>query len=289
MPARRNTSHSEIEEIELIANDLRKDVIEMLLEAGSGHTAGAMGLADIFASLYFHILNLDPKNPHDPDRDRLVVSNGHVCPILYAALARKGFFQKDKLSTLRKLGSPMQGHPLFGTLPGIENSSGSLGQGLAQAIGMALAGKILDKKYRVYCITGDGELQEGEIWESAMFAPNKNLNNLTWIIDRNNIQIDGFTEDIMPLEKLREKLESFNWFVIEIDGHNIEEIISSCRMAQSVGQRPTAIIAHTIPGRGVEFMEYKFEWHGKVPSKTEANKAFKMLATLKGKINSEYD
>ena len=286
--------NNDIEKIALIANDLRKEVVKMLLEAGSGHTAGALGMADIFAALYFKILNIDPKNPTDPDRDRFVLSNGHICALLYATLAEKGFFPKTKLKQLRKLNSNLQGHPKYGVLPGIENSSGSLGQGLSQAAGMAMAAKIQNKSYRVYCVTGDGEMQEGQIWEAAMFAPNKKkggtaLDNLTWIIDRNNIQIGGYTEDVMPLENLRDKLESFNWYVVEIDGHNIEEIISACNMARSVSQRPTAIIAHTIPGKGVEFMEYKFEWHGKVPSKEQALKALKSLASLEGKIKSDYD
>jgi len=281
--------NNDIEKIALIANDLREEVVKMLLEAGSGHPAGALGMADIFAALYFKILNANPKNPTDPDRDRLVLSNGHICPILYAALAEKGFFPKKELKQLRKLNSNLQGHPKYGALPGIENSGGSLGQGLSQAAGMAMAAKIQNKPYRVYCVTGDGEMQEGQIWEATMFAPNKKLDNLTWIIDRNNIQIGGHTEDVMPLENLRNKLESFNWYVVEIDGHNIEEIISACSMARSVSQRPTAIIAHTIPGKGVEFMEYKFEWHGKVPSKEQALKALKSLASLEGKIKSDYD
>ncbi len=277
------------EEIALTANKLRESAITMLLNAGSGHTAGSLGTADIFASLYFDILNVDSKNPTDPDRDRFVLSNGHICPILYATLAEKGFFPKTKLKSLRKLNSELEGHPRFGLLPGIENSSGSLGQGLSQAIGMAMAAKIDSKNYRVYCMTGDGELEEGQIWEAAMFAPNKKLDNLTWIIDRNNIQIDGTTENVMPLENLRNKLESFNWFVIEIDGHNIEEIINACNMAKSISQRPTVIIAHTVPGKGVEFMQYKFEWHGKVPNKEQALIALKQLRSLEGKIESDYD
>ena len=261
----------------------------MLVEAGSGHSAGALGMADIFATLYFHTLKIDPHNPHWENRDRLVLSNGHICPILYASLAKRGYFPEKDLLTLRKLNSKLQGHPSDLSLPGIENVSGSLGQGLSQAIGMAIAAKMDNKNYRIYCISGDGELDEGQIWEAAMFAPKQKLNNLTWIIDRNNIQIDGYTEDVMPLENLRNKLEAFNWFVIEIDGHNIEEVINSCNMAKAVSQRPTAIIAHTIPGKGVEFMEYKFEWHGKPPNKDQAKKALKQLRSLEGKIVSDYD
>lgn len=276
-----------ISRLENISIELREMVIDMLLEAGSGHTGGAMGTADIFAALYFHILNIDPKKPNMKNRDRFVLSNGHICPIWYATLSKRGYFPKKDLWTLRKTGTKLEGHPAYGKLPGVENSSGSLGQGLSQAIGMALAAQMDGSTYRTYCMTGDGELQEGQIWEAAMFAGNKKLNNLVWIIDRNNIQISGFTEDVMPLENLREKLEAFNWFVIEIDGHNIEEIINACNMAKSVSQRPTAIIAHTIPGKGVDFMEYKFEWHGKTPNKKEAVEALKDLQTLRGKVKCD--
>jgi len=234
--------------------------------------------------LYFHVLNIDPKKPDKKDRDIFILSNGHVVPIWYATLAHRGFFPEKELWTLRKINSKLQGHPTLGSIAGIENSSGSLGQGLSQAIGMAIAAKIDCSNRRIYCMTGDGELDEGQIWEAAMFAPNKKLNNITWIIDRNNIQSDGNTEDIMPLENLKEKLESFNWFVIEIDGHNIEEIISACNMAKTISQRPSVIIAHTIPGEGVKFMEYKFEWHGKIPDKKEAEKALEELRSLKGKV-----
>ncbi len=278
-----------LQKLETLAVDLRELVIDMLLKARSGHSAGSLGAADIFAALYFHVLNIDPKNPNDPNRDRFVLSNGHICPIWYATLYKKGFFEKNHLSTLRRIDSKLQGHPEHNSLPGIENSGGPLGQGFSQAIGMALAAKMDEKSYRVYCLTGDGELNEGQVWEAAMFAPNHNLNNLVWIISRNNIQIDGHTEDVMPLENLREKLEAFNWFVIEVDGHNIEELINAFDMAGSVSQRPTAIIAHTIPGKGVDFMEYKFAWHGKSPNKEEAKKALKQLRTLEGKIRHSYD
>lgn len=281
-----NPTISRLEEISL---KLREDVIDMLMEAGSGHSAGSLGAADIFTVLYFNILNIDPKDPHKEDRDRVIVSNGHICPIWYAALAERGYLPHKELWNLRKAGSILQGHPQYPLVPGVENSSGSLGQGLSLAIGMALAAKNSQKEHRVYCISGDGELQEGQIWEAAMFAGNKRLNNLTWIIDRNNIQTDGYTEDVMPLENLREKLEAFNWFVVEIDGHNVEEIINSCNMAKSVNQRPTVIIAHTIPGNGVKFMEYKFEWHAKAPNKDQAKDALRDLKSLEGKIECEYD
>jgi len=276
-------------ELEEIAVQLRQDVIKMLLAAGSGHSAASLGLADIFAALYFSILNIDPKNPSDLDRDRLVLSNGHACPILYATLIKRGFLQKSDLKTLRRLNSHLQGHPHINTEHGIDFSSGPLGQGLSLACGIALAGKLAKKQYRTYCITGDGELQEGAVWETAMFAPHHNLQNLTWLIDRNNIQIDGYTEQVLPLEPLRDKLEAFNWHVIEINGHNMDEIISAYNMAKSIYERPTAIIAHTIPGRGVPEMEYKFEWHGKAPSKEIAQKALKSLRTLEGQIESDYD
>ncbi|OGC56582.1 transketolase [candidate division WWE3 bacterium RIFCSPLOWO2_12_FULL_36_10] len=283
-------SHSEeIAKIEEVAIELRKSVIEMLLEAGSGHSAGPLGTADIFASLYFHILNIDPKNPQMPDRDRLVLSAGHICPILYATLAHRGFFPVSELKTLRKLGTRLQGHPHINEPPGVENTSGPLGQGLSQAIGMALSAKLNDQTHRVYCVGSDAELQEGQIWEAAMFAGNNHLHNLTWIIDRNNIQIDGYTEDIMPLEPLRQKLEAFNWHVLEIDGHNVEEIINACDNAKAIFERATVIIAHTIPGKDVDFMQYKFEWHGKPPNRVQAEKALKELRTLAGRIRSEHD
>lgn len=278
-----------ISELEEITVELRKDVVAMLLEAGSGHSAGPLGMAEVFTALYFKILNLDPKKPDDPERDRLVLSNGHICPIQYVAMAHAGFFPKSELKTLRKLGTRLQGHPQAGSIPGIETSSGPLGQGISQAIGMALAAKLNNQKYEVYCISGDGELQEGQNWEAAMFAGKHRIPNLTWIIDRNNIQIDGLTEEVMPLEPLRDKFEAFNWHVIDIDGHNLEEIISACNMAKAIVERPTVIIAHTIPGKGVEFMEYKFEWHGKITNKDEAKNALHQLRTLEGRIKSEHE
>jgi transketolase len=278
------TKDSSFKNIALKANNIRMSVVEMLGESGTGHIGGSLGLADILATLYFKILNVDPKNPNKPTRDRLVLSNGHVCPALYATLAEAGFIDKRELKNIRKLNSKLEGHPVYGLVPGIENSSGSLGQGLSQAIGMALASKIDKKNYRVYCITGDGELNEGQVWEAAMFAPNRKITNLTWIIDRNNIQIDGNTEKIMPLENLRDKLESFNWYVIEINGNEVEEIVKACDTSKSVRQRPVAIIANTVPGKGVSFMEYKFSWHGKVPKKDEVLKALLELKSLEGII-----
>jgi transketolase len=273
-------SKKTLEELYKISNKLRQTVIDMLTEAKSGHTAGSLGTAEIFSTLYFNILNIDPKKPDKKDRDRFILSNGHICPIWYATLSERGYFPKTELWKLRKINSKLQGHPKINSLPGIENTSGSLGQGLSYAIGLAISAKMDGSSHRIFCMTGDGELNEGQIWEAAMFAPNKKLDNLTWIIDRNNIQSDGNTENIMPLEDLKDKLESFDWFVIEINGHSIEEIISACNMAKSINQRPTVIIAHTIPGEGVDFMENKYQWHGRVPSKSEAREAKEKLSSI---------
>ena len=248
-----------------IANLIRQDVITMLAEAKSGHSAGPLGMADIFSSFYFYILNHRPKQPHWPGRDRLVLSNGHICPVLYATLAHAGYFSRDELKTLRKMGSRLQGHPHRESLPGVETTSGPLGSGLSQAIGMALAGKLDRAKYHVYCLMSDGEHQEGNTWEAAMFAGKNRLSNLTAVLDRNSIQIDGNTEDVMPLEPLRAKYEAFNWHVIEIDGHNFESIISAVAEANVIHERPTMVIAHTIPGRGVSYMENDYRWHGIPP------------------------
>ncbi|MBI5079454.1 transketolase [Candidatus Wolfebacteria bacterium] len=275
--------------LEETANTLRKDVMEMLVEAGSGHSASPLGTADIFAALYFHILNHNPKKPNWPDRDRFVLSCGHYCPIQYAAMARAGYFPVEELKTLRKLGTRLQGHPHRETLPGIENTSGPLGDGLPQAVGMALAAKMDGKKHRIYCLTSDGEHDTGIIWETVMFAGKNKLSNLTVILDRNNIQIDGFTEDVMPLESLKDKYESFNWHVLEIDGHNIEAIVDSANEAKAIYEKPTVVIAHTIPGKGVSFMEGEFVWHGIPPNKEQAKKALHELRTLGGKIRSEHE
>lgn len=271
------------------AGDIRASIIEMLLAAGSGHSAGPLGMADIFTALYFHILKHDPKKPGWPDRDRLILSNGHICPVQYAAMAHAGYFPIEELKTLRQFGTRLQGHPHREKLPGLETSSGPLGSGLSQAIGMALADR-LDKKTRFfYCLMGDGELNAGEVWEALMLGGKERLWNIIGIIDRNNIQIDGFTEDVMPLEPLREKFESFGWHVLEIDGHNFEEIVDAVEQAKAIFEKPKIIIAHTIPGKGVDFMERKFEWHGKPPNKEEAEIALKELRTLQGKITSEHE
>jgi len=269
------------------ANKIRELIISSLLEAGSGHSAGAMGMADIFSAFYFHILNHDPKNPEWEDRDRLVLSNGHICPVRYAAMAMAGYFPIEELKTLRKLKSRLQGHPHRISLPGLETTSGPLGEGLSQSIGIALTAKLDRKNYRVYCVASDGEHQEGNTWEAVMFAGKQKLDNLTLVIDRNNIQIDGFTEDVMPLEPLKEKYEAFNWHVLEVDGNNIKDFIDAVAQAKSTHGKPTAIIAHTVPGKGVDFMENDFAWHGKVPNKDEAEKARSQLKILREKIGSE--
>jgi transketolase len=239
------------------------------------------------AALYFHVLAHNHRRPHWPDRDRLVLSNGHVCPVLYAALAHAGYFPKEELKTLRRFGSRLQGHPHRGSLPGIETTSGPLGTGLSQACGMAFAAKMDHKTHRIYCILSDGEHQEGNVWEAAMFAYRHRLNNITAIVDRNNIQIDGMTEEVMPLEPLRRKYESFGWHVLEIDGHNIRQFVDAVHEARAIYERPTAIIAHTIPGKGVDFMEFDYRWHSKPFTKKEAREAMAALRTLGGKIASE--
>ncbi len=274
--------------LEKKANSARQLLIETLLEAGSGHSAGSLGMADIFTAFYFYILNHNPKDPDWPERDRLILSNGHICPIRYVLMAMTGYFGQEELKTLRKIDSRLQGHPHRTALPGVETTSGPLGEGLSQAIGIALAAKLDNKTYRTYCLTSDGEHQEGNTWEAIMFAGKNKVDNLTVVIDRNNIQIDGFTEDIMPLESLVDKYKSFNWEVFEVDGHNIREFVSTISEAQAVHQKPTVIIAHTIPGKGVDFMENKFEWHGKPPNLQEAKTALSELRTLQGKIESEH-
>lgn len=276
-------------ELELVANDVRSDLIKMLLAAGSGHSAGPLGSADIFVSLYFAEMNIDPKNPKWEDRDRFVLSCGHICPVWYATLAHRGFFPKEELVTLRKFGSRLQGHPHNLALPGVENSSGPLGQGLSQAIGMALVARMDNKKWRTYCVTSDGEHDEGQIWEAVMFAGKERLDNLVSIIDRNNIQIDGDTEDVMPLEPLGDKYKAFGWHVIDISGNDMGALVMAFEEADSVRQKPSVIIAHTTPGEGVEFMEDDFKWHGMPPNKDQAKEALHELRTLRGRIKAEHE
>ena len=279
----------DISKLEKKANNIRVDVIRMLEHAGSGHSAGPLGLADIFSALYFHILKHNPKKPDWDERDILILSNGHCTPVRYVAMAHAGYFPKPEIMTLRKFGSRLQGHPERLRLPGLETTSGPLGSGLSQATGMALALKMDNVKNRfVYVICSDGELDEGNSWEAAMLAAKYNPANLIAIIDRNNIQIDGPTESVMPLESLKAKWEAFGWFALEINGNDIEAVISAVEMAKAITEKPVVIIAHTIPGKGVDFMEKDFRWHGIAPDQEQAKKALHELRTLGGKIKSEH-
>lgn len=277
-----------VTQLEQKANDVRKDIIGMLKAAGSGHSAGPLDLADVVTALYFNIMNLDPAKPDWPERDVFFLSNGHCVPVQYAVMAKRGYFPVEELKTLRKFGSRLQGHPERTKLPGLENTSGPLGSGLSQAAGYAYSLQYLDNaKHRwVYAITGDGELNEGNIWEAAMFAGKYKLSQLIVFIDRNNIQIDGTTEDVMPLEDLRGKWESFGWHVQEIDGHNVESVIDAASMARAITNKPSIIITHTIPGKGVDFMEYDYHWHGSPPNDEQAKEALMKLRTLDGKITA---
>lgn len=301
-----------IRDMEKMANQIRQDIIKMLVKAGSGHSAGPLGMADVFTAVYFGgVASVDPKKRHDANRDRIVLSNAHICPVLYATLAHRGYFSLNKLPTLRKLGSPLQGHSNNHYDIGIETCGGPLGQGISQAVGFAIASRINSKQssvisrksttrklttddrrqttYHTWCLMSDGELDEGQTWEAFMLAGKMDLRELTVLIDRNNIQIDGRTEDVMPLENLTDKFKAFNWFVIEVDGHNIREVLDAMREAKARSANPTAIICHTIPGKGVDFMENKFEWHGKPPTPEEARVALHELRTLGGKIRSEHE
>jgi len=294
----RYLTSKEVQSLELQANQIRQSIIEMLVAAGSGHTAGPLGMADILTLLYFKVLQHDPKNPDWEERDRLVLSNGHICPVLYATLAHSGYFDVEELTTLRVFGSRLQGHPHRTALPGIETSSGPLGSGLSQAVGMALAER-MDNPYSskyVYCLTGDGELNEGQIWEAALLAGKERLHNLIVIVDRNGIQIDGYTKDVMPLEPLATKFESFNFDVQEVDGHNMRAMNDAIGKAQAVYSQPSLIIAHTIASKGVDVFERDFRWHGNPPGKgpedrvsksDQAEVALKKLRTLAGIISSD--
>lgn len=280
-----------ITQLQQKAKAVREDIIRMLEAAGSGHSAGPLDLSDLVTALYFNIMNIDPKNPEWEERDIFILSNGHTVPVQYAVMAERGFFDRDELQTLRKLGSRLQGHPERTKLPGLETTSGPLGSGLSQAAGYAYSLQYLDKQLHrfVYCVTGDGELDEGNIWEAAMFAGKYKLSQLIVFVDRNNIQIDGNTEDVMPLEDLRGKWESFGWHVQEIDGHNMESIIDAASMARAITNRPSVVITHTIPGKGVDFMEYDYKWHGVPPNHEQAKEALQKLRTLNGKITAGGD
>lgn len=275
-----------VRQIEQKSQRIRANIIRMLEAAGSGHAAGPLGLADVMAALFFDVLNIRPEDPAWVERDMFIMSNGHCAPVLYATMAERGFFEASELLTLRKFGSRLQGHPERTALPGLETTSGPLGSGLSQAAGYAYSLQYLDKnpKRFVYCMMGDGELNEGNVWEAAMFAAKYSLGQLIGIVDRNNIQIGGSTQEVMPLESLRGKWESFGWHVQEVDGHNIESVIEATSMARAITNRPSVIIAHTIPGRGVDFMEYDFKWHGMAPDEEQAREALAKLQTLDGRM-----
>ncbi len=294
----RYLTDEEVKDLELKANQIRQSIIEMLVEAGSGHTAGPLGMADVFALLYFKVLQHDPQDPEWIDRDRVILSNGHICPVLYATLAHAGYFPLEELMTLRKFGTRLQGHPHRTALPGIETTSGPLGSGLSQAVGMALAER-MDNPYSAkyfYCLTGDGELNEGQIWEAALLAGKEKLHNLIVVVDRNGIQIDGYTKEVMPLEPLREKFESFNFDVQEVDGHNMRALNDAIGKAQAVYSQPSLIIAHTVASKGVDVFERDFRWHGnppgkgpedRVPRQQQAAVALEKLRTLAGLIKDD--
>ena len=296
-----NLTPEKIKFLEEKAKEIRISIIEMLVSAGSGHSAGPLGMADIFTSLYFVVLKHDPKNPFWPERDRLILSNGHINPVLYSTMAHSGYFEVKELLTLRKFGSRLQGHPHREFLPMLETSSGPLGAGLSQAVGMAIADRMDNGKTSgrfFYCLTGDGELDEGQNWEAMMLASKEKLGNLIVIVDRNNIQIDGYTEDVMPLDPLAHKFESFGFHVEEINGHDFAEIVSSIGRAQAVFDGPSVIIARTIPGKGVSFMERDYKWHGnppgteipgEPPKDEQAKIALHDLRTLGGQIKGEHE
>jgi transketolase len=283
--------------IEQRAEAIRETILSMLVSAGSGHTAGPLGMADIFAAFYFHLLKHDSKNPDWVDRDYLILSNGHIVPVRYAAMAHAGYFPVEECDTLRKFGTRLQGHPERTKLPGLETTSGPLGEGLSQAAGIAYALRMDGKKNQVYVCMGDGEQNEGNVWEAVMWAGKERLDNLTAVIDRNNIQIDGMTEDIMPLDSLRDKYEAFNWHVLEVNGHDIRAFVSAVEDARSIYEKPVVIIAHTIPGKGVADIEFDYRWHGvppgkgpedRVPAKEQAKEFLKQLRTAAGRVMGEY-
>lgn len=279
---------TDIARIEEKAEVIRETILSMLVAAGSGHTAGPLGMADIFAAFYFHILKQDPKDPAWEGRDRLILSNGHIVPVRYAAMAHAGYFPVEECQTLRKFGSRLQGHPERERLPGLETTSGPLGEGLSQAAGIAYAFRMDGKPNQVYVAMGDGEQDEGNVWEAVMWAGKEKLANLTAVIDRNNIQIDGMTEDVMPLDSLRAKYEAFGWHVLEVDGHNVRQFIEAVDEAKAIYEKPVVIIAHTIPGKGVAEIEFDYRWHGKPPTKEEAARFLKELRTASGRVPHEY-
>jgi transketolase len=279
---------NEVRVLEEKAQLIRETIISMLVSAGSGHTAGPLGMSDIFAALYFYILHHDPENPELSSRDRLILSNGHIVPVRYSAMAHAGYFPVEECLTLRKFGSRLQGHPERERLPGLETTSGPLGEGLSQGAGLAWAFRADALSQRVYVVMGDGEQNEGSVWEAVMWTAKEKLHNLTVIIDRNNIQIDGMTEDVMPLESLKAKYEAFGWHVLEVNGHDMRAIVGAVEEAKTIYEKPTVIIAHTIPGKGVAEIEFDYHWHGKPPNKEEAARFLKELRTHGGRVNGEY-
>jgi|TARA_B100001971_G_C18231538_1_gene564257 transketolase len=277
----------DIRKLKLIANSIRQDIVKMLVEAGSGHSAGPLGMADVFTAIYFNVMNHNPNNPTWKNRDRFILSNGHICPVWYAALANSGYFPVKELKTLRKIGTRLHGHPHIHAAPGIENSAGPLGQGISMAAGIALGAKMDKKKFRVYCSMGDGEINEGQPWEAFMFAAKNKLDNLIAFVDRNYIQIDGDTEDIMPLDPLAKKFSSFNWNVIEIDGNDMKQVLKAFAKAKKNKGKPSVIIVNTIPGKGVSFIEGKYEWHGKPPTKEQGDMALAELRKVKNALGAK--
>lgn len=268
-----NMENYEIISLQEKAKEIRKGIIEQVYKAQSGHPGGSLSIADILTVLYFKEMNLDEKNPLWEERDRLVLSKGHCSPALYSCLANRGYFQKEELQSFRKIESKLQGHPDMNKVPGVDMTSGSLGQGLSVANGMAISAKLDNKKYRVYCILGDGEIEEGQIWEAAMASSKYKLDNLCVLIDNNNLQIDGTIEEVMSSYPIDQKFKSFGFEIINIDGHNIDEIIKAFEVAKNVKGKPTCIIAKTTKGKGVSFMENQVGWHGKAPNEEQYNKA----------------
>lgn len=291
-----------MKELAIKTNRIRQNIIEMLLAAGSGHSAGSLGMADVFTALYFSIANISPETRKSPDRDRIVLSNAHICPVLYATLAERGYLPRSEIMTLRKFGSRLQGHSNNHYAPDlpIETSGGPLGQGISQAVGMAIAARMnreanrkAQKKkplptWHTWCLMSDAELNEGQSWEAFMLAGKLNLNELTVFVDRNNIQISGYTENVMPLEPLADKFRAFNWSVIDIDGHNLKEITDAAKKARAIYENPTVVLCHTTPGKGVDFMENDFLWHGKPPNAAESEIALRELRTLGKMISTEH-
>ncbi len=281
-------SDAERKKLERMAEQIRETIIAMLVEAGSGHTAGPLGMADIFTALYFHVLKHDPKNPQWSERDYLMLSNGHIVPVRYAAMAHAGYFPLAETKTLRKFGSRLQGHPERVRLPGLETTSGPLGSGLSQAAGLAYALRMDKKPNRVYALLSDGEHDAGNTWEAVLWAGKQKLSNLTAVIDRNNIQIDGMTENVLPLEPLADKYRAFNWHVLEVNGNDVSAFVGAVEEAKAIYEKPTVIVAHTIPGKGVPEIEFDYHWHGKPPTKEEGKRFLKEIRTMQGKVPHEY-